>query len=296
MAFELDIVKWLQSFSNGFLDMFFEIITEFGDEIIFIAIAASLYWLVNKQFGYKLMMFFLHGIALNSLFKAFFNRPRPYTEIGVTSIGEASLGTSFPSGHAQNATMLGLLLNERYGTFKKWVRPAIIIMVLLVLVSRVYLGQHYPSDVLVGLLASILLYQLFNYLSSIYTLKINPTLITVPIFLVFMIFIQDKNLYVATAGIMFFAIGHYLEGKYVKLDPKAGPTWVHVSKFLIGLVVTLLLKEGLEALLPYSDLADTAPSLTDLYLDFIRYAIICLWITFGAMATFKLLFKKHLTI
>ncbi len=75
MAFELDIVKWLQSFSNGFLDMFFEIITEFGDEIIFIAIAASLYWLVNKQFGYKLMMFFLHGIALNSLFKAFFNNP-----------------------------------------------------------------------------------------------------------------------------------------------------------------------------------------------------------------------------
>jgi hypothetical protein len=57
-----------------------------------------------------------------------------------------------------------------------------------------------------------------------------------------------------------------------------------------------LLKEGLEALLPYSDLADTAPSLTDLYLDFIRYAIICLWITYGAMASFKLLFKKYVTI
>ena len=295
MNFELDIVRKLQEFSNSFTDAFFKLITEFGDELIFIAIAAILYWLIDKKFGFKLMMFFLHGIALNSLFKGLFSRPRPYTEAGVISIGDPSLGTSFPSGHAQNATMLGLLVNERYGKGRLWLQITLVVMVVLVLISRIFLGQHYPSDVLVGALVSIGLYFLFNYLMSIYKLKINPILITVPILLIFMIFVHDKNLYVATAGIMFFSIGHYLEGKYIKLDPRKGALWVQILKFVIGLVVTLILKEGLEMVLPYSANADTNPELLDLIFDFIRYAFICLWITFGSMATFKLIFRKQVT-
>lgn len=295
MQFELDIVKFFQSFSNSLLDRFFLIITEFGDEIVFIAIASILYWMVDKKFGYKLMMFFLHGIALNSVFKFIINRPRPHTVAGVESIGDASSGTSFPSGHAQNATMLGLLMKEGYGNKRNWVNPLIYSLVALVLLSRVYLGQHYLSDVIAGLLVSFGLYLLFNYLMRVNQLKVNFLFITVPIFLVLMIFIQDKNLYVSTAGIMFFGLGHYLEGKYVKLDPKKGTKTIQTLKFVIGLIITLLLKEGLKLLLPYSDAVDVSPSQFDLILDFIRYGVITLWITYGAMATFKLIFKKHIS-
>jgi membrane-associated phospholipid phosphatase len=149
---DLRIVEWFQSFRSPFLDQIVLLITEFGDETVFLVVAALLFWTVNKKFAYKLVMFFLINVGVNDILKNIIARPRPYVAHPgvIESVGVETHGFSMPSGHATNATALGLMLNEKFGKLRKWITPALITMVFLVALSRVYLGQHYLSDVIVA--------------------------------------------------------------------------------------------------------------------------------------------------
>jgi undecaprenyl-diphosphatase len=93
------------------------------------------------------------GLILNLVLKAYFQRPRPDVFIAVTSVSS----TSFPSGHAMNAAIA-------YGTVaylaarlhpSRWARALTFLfaaaIILLTATSRLYLGVHYPSDVIAGL-------------------------------------------------------------------------------------------------------------------------------------------------
>ena len=74
------IVEWIQSFRHPILDGFFLIITEFGDETVFLVVAAILYWTIDKRFAYRFMLFFLYGSLVNGSLKFLTNSPRPHTE------------------------------------------------------------------------------------------------------------------------------------------------------------------------------------------------------------------------
>ncbi len=72
--------------------------------------------------------------------KAVVNRPRPEEE------SSSRWNSSFPSGHAAGAFSLATVLSNRY---PRW-RPVFYFVASAVALSRVYLGRHYPSDVLAG--------------------------------------------------------------------------------------------------------------------------------------------------
>ena len=98
----------------------------------------------------------LLGLGVNPLLKRLVERPRPTDEL--LSIWREQSGLSFPSGHAFTAMLLfGLLyylaprLVPRIGAIRL-LRAGSLAMILLIGVSRVYLGAHWPSDVLGGFL------------------------------------------------------------------------------------------------------------------------------------------------
>jgi undecaprenyl-diphosphatase len=97
------------------------------------------------------VMAVLGAFLLEELFKAIFRRPRPY----LASFTGAH-GYSFPSGHATVATAMAVVLawlwyRHARNRPSRWLGPVIgLLLSFFIGVSRVYLGAHYPSDVLAG--------------------------------------------------------------------------------------------------------------------------------------------------
>jgi undecaprenyl-diphosphatase len=96
-------------------------------------------------------------VAINQILKSRFDRPRPQ----VFEWGTHVLTSSFPSGHATSATIvygtvayLAARLQKRH--FTRWITLTIAaLVILLICFSRLYLGVHYPSDVVAGIVTGV---------------------------------------------------------------------------------------------------------------------------------------------
>lgn len=154
---DLAILHALHHLSSPFLDTLFVIITTLGSAAAVVTIIVGTLWYLlhhNHRRDALFLVAAAGGTALlNLLFKLLFHRVRPdlWQQIVIEK------GYSFPSGHAMISCSLALAaIIIAWPT--RWRRRAIIagvIYLVLVGVSRLYLGVHYPSDVLGGWLLSI---------------------------------------------------------------------------------------------------------------------------------------------
>ncbi|MBU1141352.1 MAG: phosphatase PAP2 family protein [Firmicutes bacterium] len=292
---DLDIVKIIQLMRNPVLDWFFYIITQIGDQYFFIAIAVIIYWTISKKYAHKFVFTFMASALVNSSLKEIFQRPRPYTQNGVTTEPAwMTGGYSFPSGHAQASGVLGYMLHDvSKRTSKRWIWYIGLAIMILVPLSRVYLGQHYPLDVIVGVLLSfVIAHFVFKLVDKMGENEHIYTIILAPIFILLMFFILNQDLYIAAGGFVGFAVGYYLEKEYVKYEVKE-LFWVQIVKIVFGLIIALLIKEGLKLIFPYSLNEETDPTTLDLIFDFFRYLLIGVWAAVGAPLVFKYAIKHR---
>ena len=129
---------------------FFKVISRLGDGL-FWYLMLVLVWGI-QGIGYSLQIVYLIlgcsiGTVIYKTLKNKTTRPRPYQVHQVIHLGERPLDHfSFPSGHTLHAVMVSTLLG--------FVQPILLVLMLpftvLVAASRMILGLHYPSDVLVG--------------------------------------------------------------------------------------------------------------------------------------------------
>lgn len=106
---------------------------------------------IIRNNGYELLMVAAINIGTTELLKIAFNRTRPADEYpNEVFVKSPSKGKSFPSGHTSQAFAMATTLMLQY---KKWyVTLPAYLWAGTVGYSRMYLGKHYPSDVLAGAL------------------------------------------------------------------------------------------------------------------------------------------------
>lgn len=161
MKFEIEIIKTLQSVSSPFWNNFFKLISQLGNYIGFAIAVLTIYILVNKKYALYFSLTYLLSLLANWIMKALISRPRPYVASEEIKNIFPGSGASMPSGHTLSATIISCFCV--YIIFKSSKRPWIkvlssvlfTIFVGFVIVSRMYLGQHYLSDTLVALAEGI---------------------------------------------------------------------------------------------------------------------------------------------
>jgi len=245
-----------------------------GEEMVYILIFSIAYWCFNKREAIKMILIFLLSAMVNNFLKGVIMRDRPVGVEGVFSLREeTATGSSMPSGHTQLATTFYYYLILKFR--KKWVTIVGSVLIVLVALSRIYLGVHWPSDVLVGIVVGIVTVHLGIVLFKGYSFK--SLLITLLVSNLLLIPVITDDLVVSVALITGAIVGVIVEEKYVQFSTKT----THIRqlvKVLIGLVVVILIKEGVKIITP------------DIHLfDYVRYLLIGLWVSAGAPYVYKLL-------
>jgi len=117
----------------------------------------AVYWCIDAGIGLQMAWMLLLSSGLSQALKLAFHRPRPYwllTESDSIRVWSYAADFAFPSGHAQHAASVwGLLASF---SRQPWTRLAVVCLAFLIGVSRVYLGVHFPSDVVAGWLVGTL--------------------------------------------------------------------------------------------------------------------------------------------
>lgn len=151
-AWDAELLLWIQGITeSAILDRFFVFFTALGDHG-YLWIATGLILLTFRKTrlsGFLLLIALLSTHLVNNLFlKELVNRPRPYETIdAVRLLLPPQAETSFPSGHSATAFGSAFVLVIRE---KAWIRYSALTAAILMAFSRVYVGVHYPIDIIVG--------------------------------------------------------------------------------------------------------------------------------------------------
>ncbi len=281
----MDMLRAIAGMRSGFGDAAMQGITKLGHEALFVVVACTLLYCVNKKLGYKFLFMFSLGQFLNQAFKVIFAVPRPWVIDPEFKAVDAALpdatGWSFPSGHTQSAVMM-------YGYTARvikrwWAYLGASALILLIGFSRMYLGVHTLLDVaaalvlgLATIIASELLFGVFGekkHFVPVFAGIISFVLLAyLIIILIFdkgsMLYLDDVSIASTLFGLAFgFFCGSIVEQRFVNYDVKA-VWWVQIIKVALGLGMMLLLRFVLKKL--FGLIADDTTTLGNL-LDGLRY-------------------------
>lgn len=174
-----DVFVYLNSLGSEFFDPFWEFITK---QVNWIPLFAIIAYLAFKRLGWRHALLVVGMIALliaftdqtTNLFKNGFQRLRPGNNPEIAGIIRAiqhRSSFSFISGHAANSMAAAFFLYKVMKPYLKYM-GFIFLWPLIFAYSRIYLGLHYPGDILMGyvwgIFTSWLVLKLYVYLRDKY--------------------------------------------------------------------------------------------------------------------------------
>lgn len=271
-----EVILWVQSFSNPFLDGLLTIATLLGQEEFYLIFLPLIYWCFNKRIGIGLACAFLLSTCLNFFLKDLFGIPRP-DDPRIRFLRRETT-PSFPSGHAQGAVVTWGYLATQWQNRAFW--AAVIVLISLNSLSRVYLGVHFPQDQVGGIAIGILYLLAFNWVTANWggTLAKLPVVAKASLLALFSIALivahPSEDTATTMGALSGMGLGFLLEGKFVGFSAD-GLWWRRVLRFLMGLILIIVFYVGLKAVFP----TEVTPSLA-LACRAIRYGVV------GVVGTF----------
>jgi membrane-associated phospholipid phosphatase len=283
----LDFIRIIQSSASPFLTFIMRIITTFGEPAVYLALVVVIYWCVDEKKGLRLGIMILFSIWVNLSLKYLFDQPRPFFDNYDPSVGMGSEKTGgLPSGHAQNTLVILFILA---GWLKKrWAYVCAGVLCILIGFSRVYLGVHFPTDVLAGwIIGGIIFCGYFLFSDKIEELLekwgFRAKMISIAaLSFIMILYIPAKEILMPGGALLGLGLGYSLNKRYIGFSNKISTERTGYKKYLVLLARALLGLGGLALIffrvssyIPYSSRNQ------NLYV-FIVTMIAGLWITIAA--------------
>jgi len=274
----LDFIIMIQQMSTPLLDSFFRVITSLGEELFYLLLFSFLIWCVDFYLGIRIGIIFLLSLYVNSGVKEIFQQPRPFDILPEIQKVHA-YGYGFPSGHAQSSLVVWGSI--AYWKKQTWIRYLSILLILLIGFSRIYLGVHFPTDVLGGWLFGGLILGLSDFIFSNIKLDFIQKntifkIIGITLFPVILLKIQSSpDIISGVAALIGVGYGLLLFSSSIG-GIRPGSWLQRLSSFLLGLFGIGILYLGLKLILPSEGQAFYQ------LCRFFRYLLLGMWISFGA--------------
>jgi membrane-associated phospholipid phosphatase len=266
----------------------------------------ALYWCVEASLGLQVAIVLLLSTSVNDALKMVFHAPRPYW-VSPDVIGYASEPTfGMPSGHAQMAVavwgMLAASLRKGWG----WL--VAILIILLIGISRLYLGLHFPHDVILGwLIGALLLWLVLRFWQpvSAWVKRLNlggqilaaflASLVLILFSLIPFLWLKTTNWQPPQAWAQFAAGAISLNGAMtiagMLFGLLAGLAWFNrqggfsaagsvshrLLRLALGVVGILVLRFGLDAL--FGLITPDAEAVLPDILRYLRYSLVGAWVS-----------------
>lgn len=144
------IYNFIMSFRCSFLDKYFIFITHFGDTVFIVGFVSGFILLSRNIYGVLMGVSAMDSALMTFILKHIFVRNRP-NHLRLIKQG----GYSFPSGHSMISVcvygyLLYLVLKIKNKLLKYILASLLIFLIISIGISRIYVGVHYPTDVLAG--------------------------------------------------------------------------------------------------------------------------------------------------
>ena len=292
--------------------------TFLGSEDFFMLVLPAIYWSIDAALGLRVGIILLLSSITNDILKFAFHTPRPYWFSEKVKAFASETGFGLPSGHSQTAVgVWGMLASQ---IKKKWAWITAILLIFFIGMSRVYLGVHFPTDVLLGwLVGAVLLWLVLKLWEPVKSwaarMKLGKQVTAIFLFSILLILLamiphylltssgwqvpNEWNLYafhndpnqilpnpMSLAGLFsttgtLFGLGAGFAWLITMGGFSAdGNAMQRVLRYIVGVIGVLAIRYGLKAIFPEGE------SLSGLTFQYIRYAVIGAWVSAGAPLVF----------
>jgi len=309
--YEIDL-SWVIAFQSigDWLVLPMRFFSFLGTEEFYILVMPLLYWCIDASLGIRVGVIALLSGGLNLIFKIPLTGPRPYWMSTAVKPLWAEVYFGIPSNHAQSSVAVwgSMAAYLRRG----WAWGIAVFLMLMIGLSRVFLGAHFFIDMFAGwLIGVVLLWLYLRYWDPVSGWARNQSLVRqylyaflVSFVIVFLGWIAvfatrdfvipgdwiinasrigdegiapfTMNGIITSAGTLFgFLVG---VASLAQRDgwQVSGPVWMRAARFVVGLLGVLAIWYGLGQVFPRGE------AFVPYLLRFFRYALLGLWVSAGA--------------
>jgi membrane-associated phospholipid phosphatase len=274
----IEVILWFQEFSPT-LDLPFKSLTFLGNLEFSLVFMLLIYWSIDRRLGARLLILFLISAYANAIAKVVADQPRPFQyDSRVKPLVQAG-GGGLPSGHTQGTVVVWGYLAYQIRSVKLWIIAGF--LMIAIPISRLYLGVHFPTDLLGGyILGAVFLALYLRFALNVEAWMVAKGVIwqigaAVLLSILLILVSPSESSYALSAcgALLGFLPGIALERRWIRFC-SVGSFWKRSMRFVVGLIILLGIWMGLR--FAFSGLEPVS------LFRMARYASVSLWAALGA--------------